>query len=487
MKLWDYQKKAVEFMSKTPRSYLALDLGMGKTITSLATAEEVGKKNILLVAEKTEIVNSQNFRREVEKHFGGIIYYSLRETDLLFTGIDKPSVEGSIRSVCGINPEGLKKHNLKDINRMFDVMIIDEATLAKTTTSNRFKIVHKIAKEMDYLIMLSGTPMLNGASELYAPLLLLDHTLVSGKKAEGKKAFERIFAGGHDRQIRKLPAGITMADLYGRLRSQRWKYIAWWAKGANHVRELRYLLRDNFFFMLKGETDVFKKKVRTVKYVQMGARWLAEYVRAWENYLVEAKKRKVDMENVKELKNLIENGQCYQVNSRWKAKSVAEDIAGGVYGNKRIVAFSMFVETDKIFQELLAEAKVSFKTFEEIDEWKAGNEQVIVGRIKANSKGANLPEASVCIFIDMDFVPSNNIQAENRIDRPEQENEMLIIYYLTEGKDVVDTHVRNINKDKARKINKFMQPLTKEEIEEMPNKLKSLREKYPKETTLLGI
>ncbi len=75
--------------------------------------------------------------------------------------------------------------------------------------------------------------------------------------------------------------------------------------------------------MSKDETDVFKKKVRTIKEVPMTFDWIREYTQAWEEYLKEAKKRKVDMDNVQELKNLIENGQCYQVNSRRKAEVVA--------------------------------------------------------------------------------------------------------------------------------------------------------------------
>lgn len=466
MQLFDYQNKAVDFVKDAKRAYIALDMGMGKTLTSLASMHEVGKKHILLVAEKNEIVNSQNFKKEVETHFDDLTYHSLREVDLEY-------VYGSTRAVCGINPDGIAKHEPKEIEKLFDTMVIDEATLAKTTTTARFKRVHKIAKGMEYLALLSGTPMMNGASELYAPLLLLEHPMVVGKGATGKKAFEAVFAGGHYRKIRNT--GKWFQD------------YAWWAKGANHVRELRWLLRDHFFIMNKSETDVFKKKTRSIEWVDMTMPWIAEYTQAWNRYYEEAKTRDVDLDNVNELRNLIENGQMYQVNSKWKAERVAKDIAEGKYGDKRIVVFSMFVETDKLLQEHLAKYGVSFRPFEEVKEWKEGNEQVLVGRIKAHGKGGNLPEASVCLFVDMDFVPANNIQAENRIDRPEQMNDMNVVYYMTQGDDVIDTHVRNINQDKARKIEKFMKPLTEEEIANMPRALANMRIKYPKEMEILAI
>ena len=467
MQLFPYQEEAVSFIHEKKRVYLALDMGMGKTLTSISAAHRAGKKHILLVAEKNEIVNSENFRREVETHFPDLTYHSLREVDLEY-------VHAGERAVCGINPDGLVKHDIRAIVEMFDTMVIDEATMAKTTTTARFKGIHKVAKGMTYLSLLSGTPMMNGAAELYAPLLLLDHPMVAGKKAEGKKAFETVFAGGHSRKIRNT--GKWFQD-----------YI-WWCGGANNVRELRYLIEQQFFFKMKGETDVFKTKTRTMEKVDMTLPWIAEYTQAWNDYFSEqGSKTKKELDNIKELRSLIENGKMYQVNSKWKAKRVAQDIADGKYGDKRIIVFSMFIETDQLLQEELTRLGVSFKTFDEGAEWKTGTEQVLVGRIKAHGKGGNFPQASVALFVDMDFVPANNIQAENRIDRPEQKNDMLIVYYMTEGEDVIDTHVRNINRDKSQKINKFMLPLTEAERADMPRLLANLRIKFSKECAILGI
>jgi hypothetical protein len=64
---------------------------------------------------------------------------------------------------------------------------------------------------------------------------------------------------------------------------------------------------------------------------------------------------------------------------------------------------------------------------------------------------------------------------------------MLVVYYITEGDDVVDKHVQGINQDKARKIEMFMAPLTQEELILMPEALEKLRARYPKETALLEI
>jgi hypothetical protein len=471
MELFKYQQEAVQFIGEKKRAYLALDMGMGKTLTSLAAAERFGKKNVMLIAEKNEIVNSQNFAREVQDYFyPRMEYVSLRDEEI------PPLGDGRYETkfVCGINPDGLKKLDLETVHDSFDFNIVDEATMAKTTTTDRFKVVRKAMQQSEYLALLSGTPMMNGAAELYAPLLLLEHALVGDGTRKAREAFESIFAGGHRRKIRNT--GLWYQD------------YAWWAKGANHVRELRYLISDQFFFKRKADTGIFKNKIRTVEQIPMSMEWLAEYGRAWDAYLEEAAKRDVDMNNVRELQALIENGQCYQVNSRWKAARAVNDIASGKFGDRRIVIFSMFIETDELIQTLLKRKGIRFRTFDEVKEWKAGDEPVLVGRIKAHGKGGNVPEASVCLMVDMDFVPSNNIQAENRIDRPEQTRDMKIVYYMAEGKDIVDEHVRQINQDKMRKIEEFMRPLTAEEIYTIQFQgLPALKERYAKHFATLGL
>lgn len=460
MELFDYQKEAVEFIGRNKKVYLALDMGMGKTITALAAADCFAKKNILVIAEKNEIVNSQNFRREAE--LLNMEYISLREEGIPDTYPDK-------FYVCGVNPDALVKFNPDLIAKLFDFVIIDEATLAKTTTTQRFKRVRKICDMMEYVVLLSGTPMMNGAAELFAPLLLLGHSLAGDGTAKAREAFETIFAGGHRRKIRNT--GVWFKD-----------YV-WWAKGANHVRELRYLIQDKFFFKRKEDSTVFHKKVRRIKRVPMSMEWIAEYRSAWEDYLKDASAREVDMNNIVDLQRLIENGQCYQVNSKHKTPLVVQDIADSVYGDRRVIIFTMFIDSfDRVCAELEAR-NISYKTFERVQDWKSSDDRVLVGRIKAHGKGGNVPEASVCLFVDMDFVPANNVQAENRIDRPEQKRDMDVVYYMSENTETVDDHVRRVVQDKTRKIEEFMRPLAQDE----EVALSTIREKYAKAARQLGI
>lgn len=157
MNLFPYQEEAVAFLTEKKKAYLALEQGLGKTFTSLAAAHKAGKKNVLLIAEKNEIVNSENFRRETAHFYPDLEYISLRDEDL-------PKAHYPTRYVCGINPDALAKHDAKEIADNFDVAIIDESTMAKNTTTARFRKIRRIASKMEHLFLLSGTPLMNGAT-----------------------------------------------------------------------------------------------------------------------------------------------------------------------------------------------------------------------------------------------------------------------------------------------------------------------------------
>lgn len=473
IRLFEYQEEAIRFMQDRKKVYLAMGMGTGKTLTAISGAQRLGKKHTLVIAEKNEVVNSQNFAKEA-----GVLdipYFNLRETKLQDVG--------DTRAVCGINPDALKNLDIETVWDMFDFVIVDESTMIKNITTARFRAVKKICNTTPYVVLLSGTPMMNGAAELYAPLLLLGHHLAGEGTRRDREAFEAIFAGGHYRKIRNT--GVY------------WQDYTWWAKGANYIRELRSMCETNFYFLRKEDTTVFRMRPeRKVVRIPMSVPWLIEYTQAWEKYFQEAEKKhrslspeeyleKID--NIAGMQRIIENGQMYQVNSRWKARKVVEDIKAGEYGNQRIIVFTMFVETYELVCELLGDVGISYRTFDEVQEWKNGDEQVLVGRIKAHGKGGNCAEASVTLFVDMDFVPANNTQAENRMDRPEQKNDMTIVYYLTQGDDTVDAHVRRINQTKTQRIENFMRPLHEQEVLEMPVKIKQLVRKFPKQAGILNI
>lgn len=64
--------------------------------------------------------------------------------------------------------------NLKDINRSFKTVVLDELSGYKNHGTNRFKFARRLSKHAEYVWGLTGTPTPNGYMDLWAQMFLID-------------------------------------------------------------------------------------------------------------------------------------------------------------------------------------------------------------------------------------------------------------------------------------------------------------------------
>jgi len=74
-----------------------------------------------------------------------------------------------------------------------------------------------------------------------------------------------------------------------------------------------------------------------------------------------------------------------------------------------------------------------------VDEFQNGKCRVIIGNIKAMGQGLTLHAAGDVVFLEMDWTPGNNTQAEDRIHRIGQ-TELCHIHYLVYA-ETVDAYI----------------------------------------------
>jgi SNF2 family DNA or RNA helicase len=105
--------------------------------------------------------------------------------------------------------------------------------------------------------------------------------------------------------------------------------------------------------------------------------------------------------------------------------------------NEHFVVFSQFKQAIDLLGARLEKAKVTHGIYTGdtpkserdtiVDEFQAGKRRVFAGTIRAGGEGITLTRASTMVFIDRDWSPSKNRQAEDRIHRMGQENHVHII------------------------------------------------------------
>jgi SNF2 family DNA or RNA helicase len=172
--LHEYQKRAVDFIKDNEKAALWIDMGLGKTISTLtALTDLIAKKKV----KKALIVAPLR----VAKHTWSEEIRNWDHIDLNYT------------ILAGLTPANRKTAIYKDtpvhiINREmipwlvemlgqkwhYDCVVIDESSSFKSHASKRWKAFRKVLGKIKRMVQLTGTPAPNSLMDLWPQLYLLD-------------------------------------------------------------------------------------------------------------------------------------------------------------------------------------------------------------------------------------------------------------------------------------------------------------------------
>lgn len=160
--LYKYQKDAVEYAADKQKFGLFFEPGLGKTVTSLSIAQEKEYKKILVVCQKSKILDWQ---QDIENYLG-------MKTATLSSGKAKNNkiLNSFTDGALVVNYESVWRYDIK-LDESW-IIIIDESQYLKSRTSKIGKWGAKAAKKVGSVLLLSGTPM-NKYEDLYNQLVML--------------------------------------------------------------------------------------------------------------------------------------------------------------------------------------------------------------------------------------------------------------------------------------------------------------------------
>jgi SNF2 family DNA or RNA helicase len=187
--LHDYQNQTLDFIMRTPKCGLFLELGLGKTLITLLALEDLyyaETGHILVVAPKA--IAKTTWLMEMKKWNFDMPYKSLIADE---EGKDLSRkkrltsyaevVRNPVRTVYFINRELLADlvNNLPEINGQsiwaFQTVVVDEYQSFKSAGSKRFKALKHVSPAVNRLIGLTGTPAPQGIEDLWSELFLMDY------------------------------------------------------------------------------------------------------------------------------------------------------------------------------------------------------------------------------------------------------------------------------------------------------------------------
>lgn len=176
--LHSYQEEAVRYAMTKKKCGLWLDMGLGKTLASLTAIQRLRDEFLIyktLVIAPLRVANNV-WSSEVSKwdhtnHLNVSIVTGSESNRLL-----QLKKDSDIYVINRENIPWLLKFGYKDY---FDMIVVDESSSFKSSSSKRFKALKKFSCE--YMIQLTGTPAPNGLLDIWSQIYLIDQGKALGK------------------------------------------------------------------------------------------------------------------------------------------------------------------------------------------------------------------------------------------------------------------------------------------------------------------
>lgn len=192
--LHSYQAVAADHIINTPKCGLFMDMGLGKTVSTLTAINRliydyIDVGSVLVVSTKriVEMVwDDECMKWDHLKHLqvSKIIGSPKKREEALGVKADLYLVSrDNVKWLCDLYGGVLP----------FDMLVIDESSSFKNHRSQRFKALRKVP--FDRVVLLTGTPAPNGLIDLWSQIYLLDKGERLGRTIGAYR--ERYFTPGH--------------------------------------------------------------------------------------------------------------------------------------------------------------------------------------------------------------------------------------------------------------------------------------------------
>jgi hypothetical protein len=179
--LHDYQNRAVKHIIDVQKSGLFLDMGLGKTVSTLTAAtdllDDFAVMKMIIVAPLRVANTVWHTEAENWSHLKHLRFSII--TGKVENRLAALKKDAEIYIINRENIPWLVDHYKS--KWPFDMLVIDESSSFKSAVSKRFRALKKILKYINYSTILTGTPSPNGYVDIWSQIYVLDQGERLGK------------------------------------------------------------------------------------------------------------------------------------------------------------------------------------------------------------------------------------------------------------------------------------------------------------------
>lgn len=218
-----YQQYAIEYIKTHPITALLLDMGLGKTVTTLTAIRDLlfdsfEVHRVLVVAPLRVARNTWPDELEKWTHLKDLIF-----SVVVGSAKERKAALAKRADVYIVNRENLV-WLCKNTKLTFDMVVLDELSSFKNHKAERFKAMKALRPHVKRIVGLTGTPTGNGLMDLWAQFRLLDmgvrlgtyisqyrNTYFTPDKRNGQVVFSYKLLPGAEEAIYERISDITLS------------------------------------------------------------------------------------------------------------------------------------------------------------------------------------------------------------------------------------------------------------------------------------
>ena len=425
--LFPHQIDGVAFLLGRRRAILADDMGLGKTRQSIVSLRHLTPGGRRLVVCPASV--KRNWAREI----------SLVAENSTVLVIEGTAPASATAEWVIINYDILGRHLDHLLSVPWDALVFDEAHYLKNHTSTRSKVARQLtdaaatARPSLAVQLLTGTPLTSRPRDLFVLLQLAAHPL-----GRSFLAFAKRYCAAEKGE-------------YG-----------WKTGGASNIEELTVQLHGVMLRRSKDDVLSLPPKLRTWLPVDVPSGTGARAIKKVFELLAGKDSRPAPSRDAalrrrgKLLAFLVEARQAL---ASAKAAATLDFVRGAIDQGEKVIVFSCFDgPIRKLALELgSAAVVVTGKTPPAarqplVDRFQSDDEiRVLIANIIAGGTGLNLTAATQVVFNDLDWVPTNHWQAEDRAYRIGQTRTVNVTYFV--ARNTIDDFVQAVLETKAALVN----------------------------------
>lgn len=456
--LHKYQKACVEHIITHPFCGIFLDMGLGKTVSTLTAInylmfDYLEINSVLVIAPKR--VAESIWQEEAEKwsHLKHLRFSKI-------IGTQKQRIDAVMNTKADIYI--ISRDNIAWLCALyggsklpFDMVVIDELSSFKSYKSERFKAMRMVRPYLKRLVGLTGTPAPNGLIDLWPQIYLMDRgerlekTITRYReryfrpgKTNGNVVYSYDLMNGSEYLIHKKIEDICIsmkADDYLEMPMRTDNYIK--------LRMPDALKKQYDNFEKEKVLDLFRPEQ---EYLSNADKWVDKPV-------------EINAVNAAALSNKLlqfANGAIYDEDRNVfpihdiKLEALKE-IIEDANGQSILVAWTFQFDRDRIMEYLKKYKPRELKTNKDIEDWNAGKIQVMLAHPASAGHGLNLQAGgSIIVWFGQTWSLELYQQFNGRLYRQGQQNHVIINHLILQGTH--DEDVIKALKAKDKKQNSLM-------------------------------